>query len=166
MKNRKQRNKNKIDNFLKKQINHSKAMNVSLIPIDKNSYVMFSKYKVTDCGHFFEVSTEYDTTNVKTLSNLKTAITWCVFNERKKFIDCKKIEQLDFKLASLEIDLIQKTKVLGSIKDEGYKLAYVSKIEEDILKKRILNNQLNRYIMSSKEWQMKKFAASKYSEKR
>jgi hypothetical protein len=102
----------------------------------------------------------------RTFSTLKTAVTWCVFNERRKTIECKKIEQIDFKLASLEVDILQKTKVLHNTKDENFKHVYFSKIEEDNIKKKILLKQLNRFINISKEWQDKKFNDSKSTSKR
>jgi hypothetical protein len=154
----------KFEKFIKKQLN-TNTMSLSLLQVDDNNYIIFGKYTITKGNNCYVVRVE-DYGKEHTFSNLKTAVTWCVFNKKKKTIECKKIENLDFKIASLDIDIVQKTKVLNSLKDEGYKYVYISKIEEDQMKKKILLNQLNKFINTSKDWQTRKFNEAKSKDKR
>jgi hypothetical protein len=155
----------KVEKFIKKQLNNTNTMNLSLLPIDDNNYILFGKYAITKENSFYLLHDDY-TDRKRTFSHLKTAVTWCVFNEKRKISECKLIEQIDFKLSSLEIDIAQKTKVLNSLKDEAYKFVYISKIEEDNIKKKILLKQLNKFINMSKDWQTKKFNDAKSKDKR
>lgn len=156
--------KYKVNNFIKKEIvNNSETLDVILLPFDADSYILFGKYIINKTGSCYLVT---NNSIEKTFTTLKTAITWCIFNERRKTIECRQIEQLDFKLASLEVDLFQKKKMLNSISDEGYKTVYITKIEEDTIKKSLLLKQLNRFINISKDWQSKKFEKAKLSNKR
>jgi hypothetical protein len=155
----------KVEKFIKKQLDNTNTMKISLLPIDDNNYILFGKYAITKENSSYLLYDDY-TDRKRTFSHLKTAVTWCVFNEKRKISECKLIEQIDFKLSSLEIDIAQKTKVLNSLKDEAYKFVYISKIEEDNIKKKILLKQLNKFINMSKDWQTKKFNDAKSKDKR
>jgi hypothetical protein len=157
----------KVEKFLENQLfnKSNKTTDMLVLPIDNNSYILFGKYAALKKDNYYSlVMDDYD--QEKVFGTLKTAVTWCVFKELKKTTECKKIEQLDFKLSSLEIDLLQKNKILNSTKDDKFRDIYLTKIEEDNLKKKILLKQLNRYINISKEWQTKKFNNAKSNEKR
>lgn len=156
----------KLEKFLEKQLTTTNnTSNILLLRVDESNHVLFGKYGISKENNCYILKMDNDDKE-RTFSTLKTAVTWCVFNERKKTIECKQIEQIDFKLASLEVDILQKTKVLTNTKDEKFKHVYISKIDEDTIKKKILLKQLNRFINISKEWQTKKFNDSKSSGKR
>jgi hypothetical protein len=156
----------KVEKFLTKQLTTTNnTSNILLLQVDDNNHILFGKYAITKENNSYVIRMD-DDDKERTFSTLKTAVTWCVFNERKKTVECKQIEQIDCKLSSLEIDILQKTKVLNNTKDEKFKFVYISKIEEDNMKKKILLKQLNRFINISKAWQDKKFNDSKSTGKR
>jgi len=156
----------KVEKFLTKQLTTTNnTSNILLLQVDDNNHILFGKYAITKENNSYILRMDNDDKE-RTFSTLKTAVTWCVFNERKKTVECKQIEQIDCKLSSLEIDILQKTKVLNNTKDEKFKFVYISKIEEDNMKKKILLKQLNRFINISKAWQDKKFNDSKSTGKR
>lgn len=156
----------KVEKFLQKQLTNENTLNLLLLQVSDNSYILFGKYHITKTNSFcYEVEIE-DTNIKKTFNTLKTAVTWCVFNIKKKTQECKQIENIDFKLASLDIDIQQKTKVLNATKDEDFKFVYMTKIEEDNIKKQMLLKKLNRFINTSKDWQTKKFNDAKSRYKR
>jgi hypothetical protein len=163
-------NKNKqikVERFLENQLfsKSSKTTGMIVLPIDNDSYVLFGKYTAFKKNNHYSLLID-DAEQEKIFGTLRTAVTWCVFKELKKATECRKIEQLDFKLSSLEIDLIQKNKILANAKDDNFRDIYLNKIEEDNLKKKILFQQLNRYINISKEWQTEKFNNAKSNGKR
>ena len=156
----------KVEKFLTKQLTTTNnTSNILLLQVDDNNHILFGKYAITKENNSYILRMDNDDKE-RTFSTLKTAVTWCVFNERKKTVECKQIEQIDCKLSSLEIDILQKTKVLNNTKDEKFKFVYISKIEEDNINKKILLKQLNRFINISKAWQDKKFNDSKSTGKR
>jgi hypothetical protein len=156
----------KVEKFLTKQLTtNNNTSNILLLQVDDNNHILFGKYAITKENNSYVLRMDNDDKE-RTFSTLKTAVTWCVFNERKKTVECKQIEQIDCKLSSLEVDILQKTKVLNNTKDEKFKYVYISKIEEDNMKKKILLKQLNRFINISKAWQDKKFNDSKSTGKR
>jgi hypothetical protein len=158
--------KAKVEKFLTKQLTTTNnTSNILLLQVDDNNHILFGKYAITKENNSYILRMDNDDKE-RTFSTLKTAVTWCVFNERKKTVECKQIEQIDCKLSSLEVDILQKTKVLNNTKDEKFKFVYISKIEEDNMKKKILLKQLNRFINISKAWQDKKFNDSKSTGKR
>lgn len=155
----------KVDKFLSKHITEDNPVfSISLLNVD-GTYILFGKYFITKEKDWYVLLCEQTNTK-KTFSTLKTAITWGVYREKRLFTECKNIEAIDYKLSSLEIDICQKNKVLNNTKDEGNKLIYTTRIEEDYIKKRNLLKQLNRYISKSKEWQTKSFNAAKTTSKR
>jgi len=154
----------KVDKFIKKQITKNpETMDVMLLPVDSDKYILFGKYIISKVDNYYSVKND---SIEKTFNTLKTAITWCVFKEKNKTVECRKIEELDFKLSSLEIDLTQKRKILNNMTDENFKTVYIIKIEEDNIKKSFLLKQLNRFINISKGWQSKSFDKAKTRNKR
>lgn len=154
----------KVDKFIKKQITKNpETLDVMLLPVDSDKYILFGKYIISKVDNYYSVKND---SIEKTFNTLKTAITWCVFKEKNKTVECRKIEELDFKLSSLEIDLTQKRKILNNMTDENFKTVYIIKIEEDNIKKSFLLKQLNRFINISKDWQSKSFDKAKTRNKR
>jgi hypothetical protein len=126
----------KVEKFLTKQLTTTNnTSNILLLQVDDNNHILFGKYAITKENNSYIIRMD-DDDKERTFSTLKTAVTWCVFNERKK------------------------------TKDEKFKFVYISKIEEDNMKKKILLKQLNRFINISKAWQDKKFNDSKSIGKR
>jgi hypothetical protein len=155
----------KIERFIKKQLDNKKVNQVMMLLNPQGRYILFGKYIIDRQGEVYQVSIENNDREF-TFSSLKTAITWCSFNYRRKIPECKQIEAIDRKLLSLEVDVIQQTNILNNSKDDDKRLIYVTKIEEQLIKKKILTTQLNNFINLSKEWQLQNFNLEKQSIKR
>jgi hypothetical protein len=161
----KKNKKTKVERFVKDQLTNTRTMNLLLLEIDTDSYSLFGKYTINKENNYYVVCADNDDKK-RIFNTLKTAVTWCVFKERNRTLECKQIEQIDFKLSSLEVDILQTTKILNNLKDENFKLVFISKIEESNIKKRLLLIQLNKLINTSKDWQTKKFSEAKLTNKR
>ena len=161
----KKNKKMKVERFVKDQLTNTRTMNLLLLEIDTDSYSLFGKYTINKENNYYVVCADNDDKK-RIFNTLKTAVTWCVFKERNRTLECKQIEQIDFKLSSLEVDILQTTKILNNLKDENFKLVFISKIEESNIKKRLLLIQLNKLINTSKDWQTKKFSEAKLTSKR
>lgn len=161
----KKNKKMKVERFIKNQLTNTKTMNLLLLEIDTDSYALFGKYIINKENGYYVIYTESDDQK-RIFNTLKTAVTWCVFKERNKTSECKQIEQIDFRLASLEVDNFQTTKILTNLKDENFRFIFITKIEENNIKKKLLLKQLNRFINISKDWQTKRFSDAKSVNKR
>ena len=157
--------KTKVERFVKDQLTNTKTMNLLLLEIDTDSYALFGKYTINKENNYYVVCADGEDKK-RIFNTLKTAVTWCVFKEKNRTLECKQIEQIDFKLSSLEVDILQTTKILNNLKDENFKLVFISKIEESNIKKKLLLIQLNKLINTSKDWQTKKFSEAKSTSKR
>ena len=155
----------KVEQFVKDQLTNTKNMNLLLLEVATDSYVLFGKYIITKENTYYVTCTDGDNEK-KIINTQKTAVTWCVFKERNRTKECNQIEQIDFKLAGLEVDILQTTRILNNSKDKNFKLIFISKIEESNIKKRLLLIQLNKLINISKDWQTKKFSEAKLMNKR
>lgn len=155
----------KLEKFFTKQFKNTNTTNLMLLQLDDNNYILFGKYHIAKDADRYIVFIE-NIDKPKFFSALKIAVTWCVFNERRKIAECRQIEHIDFKLASLEVDIKQTTKILHSLTKNEAKFVYLSKLSEDDAKKKILLKQLNRFINMSKDWQTKKFNEAKSKDKR
>jgi hypothetical protein len=155
----------KIEKFLEKSLtNH---IGVSILKGPTNNYLIFGEYSIKNKKGLYEVTTiTYNSDLLLVFSSLKIAVTWCVFHYRKKFSDCKIIENLDLKLSNIYNDIIQHNKILDTVKDKELRMIYYTKIEEDEDKKKIVLGKLNKYINMSTDWQNLRYTKAKSTIKR
>ncbi len=88
---------------------------------------------------------------------LKNAVTWCIFDKQNKVYESKRIITLDNQIGGLEVDLAIHKKLFEKAKNIEDKLIYVAKLGEDRIKKNAIADELHSYVVSSKNWQIKRF---------
>ena len=121
------------------------------------SYQLFNKYSIQKkTDNEYEVSV---LTSDKRLyfNSLKNATAWCIFDKRDKFYETRRIEELDSKLGSLEVDIQIHQKLYRAAKTEDAQLIYVAKLSENRLRKKIMQEELAAYTADSKNWQERRF---------
>lgn len=129
---------------------------LSIIENGPGSYCLYNKYTITKQGQSFVVT--LDTTNTEmTFNSLKSAATWCSYDKRDKIVDAKRICILDFKLASVDADIVLHSQLLKRAKTEDGKLIYAAKLTEEKHKKKQIASELNRYIEESVSWQNRRW---------
>jgi hypothetical protein len=147
----------KIEKFINRELNVNLA-DAAIFKHDDDTYELFNKFiihKISD--YIFLVTTECEQ---KTFSFLKNAVMWCTFNKRDKFYEMKRVEELDMLLTGLDFAIEQHKKLSHTAKNIEDKLIYLTKLNEDKLKKQYMVNELKSYILESKYWQLKKFDSS------
>ena len=154
----------KIEKFLESNLNSD--IRVSIFRNPEGDYLLFGKYVIKNKKGLYEVTLDLRDDINLLFSSLKIAVTWCVFHDRKRSIDCKTIEKLDFKLSDTYTDIAQHKRILDTCKDEQLRMIYYTKLEEDEDKKEILIKKLNKYINISTGWQNMRYANAKTSNKR
>jgi len=153
----------KLERFFEQSI-YTGALNISVLKNHNNEYLLFGKYLIKQDKGLYLVTVEDGNTSL--FSTLKVAATWCVFHDKNLITECKEIEKIDFKLASMETEIVQYNKILDKSKDEQVRMLYYSKIENGEDKKKILVEKLNKYINMSKRWQNNRYDKAKPTQKR
>lgn len=150
----------KFEKFLERELTGT-LKDVIVIADKDGTYELFGKYKIYPTrGGYYKVSI-FSTDIVYEFANVKNAVTWCTFDNAKKFHEADRIKDLDLRLCSMEVDIAIHQKMASKAKDMNTKWIYITKYEEDILKKRIMINELKSYINTSKMIQAQKFNKTK-----
>jgi hypothetical protein len=124
---------------------------------EDGSYHIFGQYLVTrDHNQLYVIKylQDPDLPQVK-FSQLKYAVTWCVFHKNKKYGDLPKIAELDEKLDSLQAVIQHHKKLL--LRNNDKKLIYMAKLSENKLKRKLAQKSMDYYVSYSKYWQDKTF---------
>ena len=89
-------------------------------------------------------------------SNLRYAVTYCVFDKNRKDKETKRLCELDRCIGSLNVNIAQHEKMVkkSSVPD---KFIYVAKLNEEKLKKRKFLQELEQYLSVSKYIQTNKY---------
>ena len=118
---------------------------------------MFQKYHIFKEDYCYKIATNTGFEN-KLFSSLKHAVVWCIFDNRNKLYQTKRIEHLDKMIAGAEVNILVHKNLIGKTRDIENKLIYVSKMCQEQAKKRFMIQEMDKFIEDSKNWQSKKFA--------
>lgn len=140
----------------------SKIHDLLIVRENDGSYFLFGKYKiVVDNLGNHNLIDPYDNGIIHNFSNLKNAVTYCVFDKNKQNKWLSRIIELDALLGGLEVMIAQHEKLAKKSTDLESKSIYLAKLYEEKLKKREMTKEINGYIQSSKYWQTKKYDENK-----
>lgn len=149
----------KLENFLTQQL--SGDLRTILITTDDNgNYQLFGKYVIIPTkGGYYKVVV--NATEEYEFGTVKHAVAWCTFDQSKKYREAKRIKELDLKLCSMEVDIAIHKKMAKNAKDDSLKCIYITKLQEDGIKKKIMLREINSYINTSKMIQAQRFEQKK-----
>jgi hypothetical protein len=71
---------------------------------DSGKYYLFGKYIIVNVKNIYKVYSVNDDRRYE-FSSLKYATAWCVLTNASKYMDARRIEMLDLKLSSIDIDI-------------------------------------------------------------
>lgn len=145
----------KIENFFSKQL--LDVQNLLILKTD-HGYELFNRYCITLNSLGYYVVTISDTAGEYMFYNLQNAVTWCIYENRKKRKDIKRIQYLDNSLGGLEVSMQIHRVMLNSTKPKEDKGIIMTKLSEETLKRSSMKKELGNYIRISKIWQSKLFA--------
>lgn len=152
------RNNLKLDPLLAKDLTEK----LKEILISKNtdgSYSLFGKYKIVpnDQG-LYSVKVLIDINKPEvSFSSLKHAVTWCTFDQLKKYKESRRVEEIDLLLDSEEVNIVQLQRRIQTCVDVDEKSILFAKFYNHRMKKRALIAEIERYVSESKYYQSKKF---------
>lgn len=123
---------------------------------EDDNYELYGKYIISHEGEDFKISTSSSDT-LGIFSNIKSAVTYVTYDLRCMIYESNRVQELDSKLTGLEVAIKIHEKLYKKSKDAENKLIYLCKLQEDRLKKKATLDELNRYIRTSYDWQIRKF---------
>lgn len=144
-----------IENFLRKEINHG-LKEVAIFREIDGSYNLFSRYIIKKVKSNIIVEI-LNTSQRVSFNTLKNAVTYCIFDKRNKFYERQRIHDLDQKLVGLEVEINIENRLFKKTKAVDIKLIHLAKLNENKIKKKKYEHELNQYVSDAKSWQDKRF---------
>lgn len=147
----------KVDSFIKKEFN--KELKNFTIVKDKNSYLLFDKFKIVRKRFGYEVSS-LKITEKYLFNDVKNAVTYCIFENYNHYGKAMRVKDLDRIIAdnSFEFELQQKLIKSKQLKEQS--IVYFTKLSESQIKKRLAVEELAKLINISRNLLDKKFLSS------
>lgn len=148
---------NKLEKFFQKELT-SKIKDLLIIKSEDGTYHLFGRYKITPDknGYYIVSELKYADVSIR-FSSLKNAVTYCVFEKNNKKDYNKRLVELDDVISSLDASILMHKKLLKSEKPIEDKLIYLTKLEEEKRKKRILSEEMSLFVQTSKKVQSKTY---------
>lgn len=150
---------NKISQFLQKEF-YSKMSDIAIIQNPDGSYEFFNRFTVYPDVNGYKVQLK-NSSEYKLFSSLKNALTWCIFENRTKYSQARRIEYLDSMIAGTDVNIQVHRNLLKKTNDVEYKLIYAAKLSEEQTKKRQMVAEMASFINESINWQTRKFATKR-----
>lgn len=150
---------NKISQFLSKEFLQNMS-DISMIQHKDGSYEFFNRYTVRQVKIGYEVHLKYNS-DIKMFSSLKNALTWCIFENRTKFTQARRIEYLDNMLAGTEVSIEVHKNLIRKTSNTENQLIYIAKLSEEQAKRKQMILELASFVNESKNWQTRKFVAKR-----
>lgn len=150
--------KQKLDKFLEKNVTAA-VKDVLIWKNNDGTYNIFGNYKITllqNGLYKIDVLNNPDNPDL-VVSNLKTAVTWCIFERNKKYKETRRIIEIDSLLGSLDVGISIHRKMMLKSLDVEDQLLYSIKLNEEKLKKKRFLEEIREYVNLSKYWQNAKF---------
>lgn len=152
----------KFEKFLQREL--TEALTDVIVLADKDgSYELFGKYSIYPLKNGYFKVRVLETEKTHYFSKVRNAVTWCTFDHIQKSYEAKRIKELDSRLSSIEVDIAVHQRMASLTNDINNKWIYINKYKEDMLKKRMMVNELNSHINTSKTIQTQKFSKTKGS---
>ena len=145
-----------IEEFFARELT-SKLRDILIIDNNFGGYDLFGKYRIVrldDESYSIKIKGKDDPIHFATLPH---AVTWCIYDKNHKFWELKKIQDLDETLSHIDFTIAAQKKLLTNSKLRGDKFIYLAKLNEAKLKRQLISDKMNSYVVTSKYWQSKKF---------
>lgn len=122
----------------------------------KGEYIVFNKYHIKKRNGITDVLNTYGEL-IHSFSSIKSALCWCIYDKRGKYGQANRILDLDIKVSGYYINFEMHKKLFKKAKDTELKLIYLAKLNEDKIKRRQVESELDSFIEESRKWQEKQY---------
>lgn len=140
---------------------HSSLKDVLVTCNNRGQYTLFNRYLVSPTNDGLYIAIDSVTKEKLEFSALKNAITWCTLHNSKQWFDARRLQTLDLKLSSLNMDIAVHRRILKQTNEHGAKIICLTKLQEDSYKRRQTVAEINSLINSSKRIQDTNFSKIK-----
>lgn len=120
------------------------------------SYQLFEQYSIIKHKEVY-VLNKLKTYTEKTFISLRNAVTWATLDKSKNYVEANRVLDLDLLLSGANENMKVHTKLIKTTKDIDQALIYITKLDEDKVKKQLILYELDGYISQTTRWQRKKF---------
>lgn len=136
------------------------TIQMSIIKHHDGSYELFDKFIVfpKDKEYYVETKNIFGSTSFYSLQN---AVTWCIFQNKGKFLEANRIESLDKVIQSIDFSISLLKNRIHNESDTEAKLIYSAKLSQDKFKRINALSELSGYKNQAKRWQLDKFNTKK-----
>jgi len=147
----------KLAKFVINELNTS-LNNVFLFKDNEtNQYWLFNRYCISEKNNgLFELNLTFNDTK-HTFNSLKIAVCYCIFDNLNKFHETNVIKSLDVQLAGIDVSIHQLRLLLGKTKDFDSKMIYIAKLNEELLRKKKIKQQTDKFVDFAKNLQSERF---------
>ena len=150
----------KIDRKLDNMIATSEFAKLQDVVIFKDidgTYNLFNKYHIKKKDVNDIVVSLNNGDDVNSFFSMKNAVCWCVLDKIGKYTLANRVIELDMSLSSVEVHLSIHSRMFKKSKKTEDKLIYLAKLNEDKFQKKLMSEELEKYIRHSYVWQQKRF---------
>lgn len=130
---------------------------------DAGDYELYGQYVISEHKNGFCIKRTNDKVE-GVFGSIKNAITWVNYDHRNKVYESKRVKDLDSALSGLEVSIQLHERMYKKSKTADAKMLFLTKLQEDKLKKKQITRELDSLIQYSNVQQMKRF--KKEAEKR
>jgi hypothetical protein len=120
------------------------------------SYQLFDQYAISKHKELY-VLNKLKTYTEKTFISLRNAVTWSILDKSKNYLEANRVLELDLLLSGANENMKVHARLIKTAKDMDQALIYITKLDEDRIKKQLILYELNEYITKTTRWQRKKF---------
>jgi len=144
----------KLTKFVSKELTDSVG-DVAIFKNNDGTYMLFNDYTIYKTDN--EDYTVKNGPESVSLSSLKHAVTWCIYDRRHKTSDTNRIVELDQMLGSVDVAINIHKRLLKKCKNAEDKFIHLAKLSREQTKRKYFQDELLSYINESKKWQKEKF---------
>ena len=132
-----------------------KSVAPNLIWKSEDGYEVFDHYRIQPSSPGYRVICGI--TEVGTFSSTRTALSWCIADKNHGYNTAREILRTDNKLTALKNDIHTRAAIGDRSQDPALREIILTKLESKIIQKKLLENQLNKYVNWAKQTQSRKF---------
>jgi hypothetical protein len=140
--------------FSKKQL--SAVEEYIIYRSDDNEYGLYGEYTIKKVGEQFVMSKVHTFTTLS-FASLRNAVIWTSLDKRNHVVEAQRVIELDSLLYGTDASLEVHKRLADKAKNLETKLTYLTKLQEDKIKKNRIIKELNDFAKNTDNWQYKKF---------
>ena len=118
-------------------------------------YQVFGHYQIFTENNGFKVFCH--STEVGVFATTRTALSWCIADKYRAYNTARELLTLDNKLTALTNDIAVRAAVGDRSRDAGLRETIMVKLENKIMQKKQLENELTKYVNWAKYYQQRGF---------